>query len=428
MVSDLWVMSQDQAAEVLSYPRQPLDDVRISWPCVGGGLGGRPTATTPPQAARSVTRRMMDAVVHAPTRWRMQRNRDVLHDETGQEGLPWPPLSADRRGLRTPQCPHPLAQLACEGGCPLLRHGPLCPPPGAAWPLHSGKDLLGVGLSVIARRPFPGTPPRTRDRHQMLIALGWSRRHLAAHHRLLPGRGKPRAAGGRPITAVSTGSWSSMPSPMQRAMTRSTWEHSAGPCEGSCAARSGAADATLCPWVSPQWAVSSSVWAVSPRAAGPAMRLGRRPARHCGHRAGISVPPQRHDCPAVGSPRWDGVVTALCDRGTAGPSPSGQAGMEEPFGVSQRQAQEQAKREGRLDGTGRRHGLCAALAGLRRCPGVNGLWPALQGQVTTIAERLVILAPVFHAIRRLVVAMPMGAYVGAVMCCTVGGRMVMSTP
>ena len=48
--------------------------------------------------------------------------------------------------------------------------------------------MLGVGLSVIPRRPFPGTPPRTLDRQQMLIALGRGGRRRGIQYRILTGR------------------------------------------------------------------------------------------------------------------------------------------------------------------------------------------------------------------------------------------------
>src|SRR5919199_3970456 len=81
-------------------------------------------------------------------------------------------LSAHRIGLRTTQFPHPIEQLACQRDFPLLGRIPLCPQLITEGPFETGKDILGVGLSIIARCPFPAKPPLTLDRQHMLIALG----------------------------------------------------------------------------------------------------------------------------------------------------------------------------------------------------------------------------------------------------------------
>src|SRR5262245_50584215 len=47
--------------------------------------------------------------------------------------------------------------------------------------------------------------------------------------------------------------------------------------------------------------------------------------------------------------------------------------MEETLGLAQRQAQEQAERECRLNGNIGIHWLGATLAGLERCPGIDGV-------------------------------------------------------
>jgi hypothetical protein len=86
--------------------------------------------------------------------------------------------------------------------------------------------------------------------------------------------------------------------------------------------------------------------------------------------------------------------------------------MEETLSLAQWQAKEHAERECRLNRNIRIHGLGATLAGLGRCPGINGVLTDPQGDVTTIAQRLVILTPIFHAIRRFVVGISMGSFVG----------------
>jgi hypothetical protein len=54
----------------------------------------------------------------------------------------------------------------------------------------------------------------------------------------------------------------------------------------------------------------------------------------------------------------------------------------------------------------------ATLAGLGRCPGIDGVLTDPQGYVAAITQRVVILVPVFHAIHGLVLRMPMGSFVG----------------
>ena len=50
-----------------------------------------------------------------------------------------------------------------------------------------------------------------------------------------------------------------------------------------------------------------------------------------------------------------------------------QEGMEETLRLAQRQAKEQPERERRLDGDIGIHWLGTTLAGLRRCPGIDGV-------------------------------------------------------
>ena len=86
--------------------------------------------------------------------------------------------------------------------------------------------------------------------------------------------------------------------------------------------------------------------------------------------------------------------------------------MEETLSLAQRQAKEHTERESRLDGNLGIHWLGAMLAGLGRCPGIDGVLTDPQGDVTAIAQRLVILTPIFHAIHRLIFWMSFGSFVG----------------
>ena len=71
-----------------------------------------------------------------------------------------------------------------------------------------------------------------------------------------------------------------------------------------------------------------------------------------------------------------------------------------------------AERECRLDGNIGINWLGATLASLGRCPGIDGVLTDPQGDVTATAQRLVILTPIFHAIRRLIFWMSVGSFVG----------------
>jgi hypothetical protein len=82
------------------------------------------------------------------------------------------PLSADRIRLRAPQSPHPIEQRARQRGFPLLGCISLCPQPVTECPFQSGKDMLGVRLRVVTRRPLPRTSTLALDRQHLLIALG----------------------------------------------------------------------------------------------------------------------------------------------------------------------------------------------------------------------------------------------------------------
>jgi hypothetical protein len=55
--------------------------------------------------------------------------------------------------------------------------------------------------------------------------------------------------------------------------------------------------------------------------------------------------------------------------------------------------------------------LGAALASLRRCPGVDGVLTDPPGEVAAITERLVILAPVFGAVGGFGFRMSVGSFV-----------------
>ena len=81
---------------------------------------------------------------------------------------------------------------------------------------------------------------------------------------------------------------------------------------------------------------------------------------------------------------------------------------------------EQSERERRLDRDIRIKRLGAAFAGLRRRPAVHGVLTDPQGDVARIAQRLVVLAPVCHAIRSFVFRMSLGLFWGSVMHFTVG--------
>jgi hypothetical protein len=86
--------------------------------------------------------------------------------------------------------------------------------------------------------------------------------------------------------------------------------------------------------------------------------------------------------------------------------------MEETRSLAQRQAKEHAERACRLNRNIGIHGLGATRASLGRCPGLDGVLTALQGDVTAIAQRLVIRTPLFHAVRRCVCGISMGSLVG----------------
>jgi hypothetical protein len=90
----------------------------------------------------------------------------------------------------------------------------------------------------------------------------------------------------------------------------------------------------------------------------------------------------------------------------------GQNGRKEALGLPQRQAQQQPERERRLDRGVGIDRLGTSRAGLRSPPGIDGVLTDPQSDVTATAQRLVILPPIFHAIRRLVFGMSMGSFVG----------------
>src|SRR4029450_10757783 len=103
-------------------------------------------------------------------------------------GGPRTPLSADRIRLRATQLPHPIEQLASQRGFPLLGVISLRLQPVTECPFKSGKDILGVSLSVVTRRPLPSKPPLALDRQHLLIALGRCSFCHGAQHRILAGR------------------------------------------------------------------------------------------------------------------------------------------------------------------------------------------------------------------------------------------------
>jgi hypothetical protein len=87
-------------------------------------------------------------------------------------------------------------------------------------------------------------------------------------------------------------------------------------------------------------------------------------------------------------------------------------GAQQPCGLAKRQANQPSEREGGLARNISINRLGAALADLRRRLGVHGVLTDPQGEGATIAERLVILAPVCHAIRGCVFRMSLGSFVG----------------
>ena len=89
-----------------------------------------------------------------------------------------------------------------------------------------------------------------------------------------------------------------------------------------------------------------------------------------------------------------------------------QDGMEEAFGLPQRQAKEDPEREGSLDGEIGVDWLNAALAGLKRRPGIDGGLTHPQGDVATMAQCLIILAPVLDTIYCFVFGMSMRSFMG----------------
>ena len=86
--------------------------------------------------------------------------------------------------------------------------------------------------------------------------------------------------------------------------------------------------------------------------------------------------------------------------------------MEKALGLPQRQTKEQSERACRLNRGVRIYQLSATLTGLGRCPGIDGVLTDPPGDAATIAQRLVIRAPVCHAIRGFVVRMSLGSFVG----------------
>src|SRR5262249_2483071 len=89
-----------------------------------------------------------------------------------------------------------------------------------------------------------------------------------------------------------------------------------------------------------------------------------------------------------------------------------QDGMEKAFGLPQRQTKEQSERECRLNRGVRIYRLGATLTGLGRCPGIDGVLTDPQGDVTTIAQRLVILGAGFHTLLRFGFGVSMRSFVG----------------
>jgi hypothetical protein len=83
------------------------------------------------------------------------------------------PLLADRVGLWPTWFEHPIEQLAGQRGFPLLGLIALRPKAIAERPFKAGKDIFGVGLIIVSRRPFPLQALGPLDLQQVLVTLRW---------------------------------------------------------------------------------------------------------------------------------------------------------------------------------------------------------------------------------------------------------------
>jgi hypothetical protein len=90
----------------------------------------------------------------------------------------------------------------------------------------------------------------------------------------------------------------------------------------------------------------------------------------------------------------------------------GQDGVQKPFGLAERQVKEQPECERGLDGEIGIDRLGTLLAGLERCPGVDSTLTDSQRDVTAMAQGLIILMPIFDAIRRFIFGVALGTFVG----------------
>ena len=86
--------------------------------------------------------------------------------------------------------------------------------------------------------------------------------------------------------------------------------------------------------------------------------------------------------------------------------------MKEALHLAQGQAKEQPERECRLDRNVGIDRLGTSRAGHRCSPSRDGFWTHPEGEVAAIAQRLLILAPVFDAIRSLELGVSMESFVG----------------
>jgi hypothetical protein len=108
--------------------------------------------------------------------------------------IPCTPLAADRRGLRTTPCLHPMEHRTRPCGCPLLACIPLCPATASTSPFASGKGMRRLARHGGTCRPLPGPPPSALNRQYVLSALGRGGACHGTHHGILAGRHDARGS------------------------------------------------------------------------------------------------------------------------------------------------------------------------------------------------------------------------------------------
>ena len=86
--------------------------------------------------------------------------------------------------------------------------------------------------------------------------------------------------------------------------------------------------------------------------------------------------------------------------------------MKEALRLAQGQAKEQPERARRRDRDGGIDRLGTSRAGQRGSPSRDGFWTHPEGEVAAMSQRLLIRAPVFDAIRGLVLGVSIGSFVG----------------